>query len=217
MPVCKICFSDIKKTSLHYFCKPKICQNCFNEFDPKLKTFKEEGISYTYVYEYDDVIRKLLFQLKGCYDIELGEVFLERFKFELRLKYHDYILVPLPSNPNDDEERGFNHVIEIFKALSLPFSRCIYKKINFKQSDLAYKERIKIKDKLGIVNGEELKGKLVLIVDDVITSGSSIKGAISLIKPYAPKKIKVLVLARNTHLINKKSKFKFSLFSSKNK
>ncbi len=217
MPVCKICFSNIKPSSLHYFCKPKICQNCFNEFDPKLKSFKENGISYTYIYEYDDLIRKLLFQFKGCYDIELGEVFLDRFKLELKLKYHDYILVPLPSNPTDDEERGFNHVIEIFKVLSLPFVRCIYKKINFKQSDLSYKERIKIKDKLGILNGESLSNKKILIVDDVITSGSSIKGAIDLIKPYNPKKIKVLVLARNTHLINKKTKNKFLFFTSKTK
>ncbi len=206
MPVCKICFCDIKKDSLHYFLNPCICQQCFNTFDPKLKSFKDNGISYFYIYEYDELIKKLLFQFKGCYDIELKDVFLERFKYLLRLKYHGYILVPLPSTKEDDESRGFNHVVEIFKSLSLPMERCIFKKVDFKQSDLSFKERIKVKDKLGIKNGEALTNKKVLIVDDVITSGSSIKAAISLVSLYNPLKIKVLVLARNTHFINQNKK-----------
>lgn len=206
MPVCKICFCDIKMDSLHYFLKPCICQQCFNTFDPKLKSFKDNGISYFYIYEYDELIKKLLFQFKGCYDIELKDVFLERFKYLLKLKYHDYTLVPLPSTKSDDELRGFNHVVEIFKTISLPMERCIFKKVDFKQSDLSFKERIKVKDKLGIKDGEKLTNKKILIVDDVITSGSSIKAAIELVSMYHPKTIKVLVLARNMHFINQNNK-----------
>lgn len=149
------------------------------------------------IYRYNNFFKSLLYQFKGCYDIELRDVFLEKQAFYLRIKYFGYYLVYIPSSFEDDKKRGFNHVEEIFKLLNLKYIKLLRKKYHFKQSDLSKKEREKIIDKLEIIDGFRVKDKKILLVDDVLTTGSSIKSAIRLITKYQPKDIKVLVLAHN--------------------
>ena len=113
------------------------------------------------------------------------------------MKYFGYYIVCIPSSLEDDKKRGFNHVEEIFKLLNLNHINVLRKKFAFKQSDLPKKEREKIIDKLEVIDGFKIKDKKILLVDDVLTTGSSIKSAIRLITKYHPKDIKVLVLAHN--------------------
>jgi predicted amidophosphoribosyltransferase len=138
----------------------------------------------------------MIYTLKGCYDIELAEVFLNRFLLELKIMYFGYVIVPLPSNLDEDERRGFNHVEQVFSYLKLPIYHLLYKKIHFKQSDLSLHQREEIINKIGYEHLELIKGKKVLIVDDISTSGNSLKAAIALIKKGNPKCVKVLVLAK---------------------
>ncbi len=163
---------------------------------PYFKHFKIDGYDALALYRYDGIIKKLIFQFKGCKDYELRNVFLELFRIELKLRYFKYCLVPLPSSRKSDEERGFNHVIEIFKGLKLPFENVLFKKKEHKQSDGHFKDRIDVDKVIDIKNGGKLKGKNILIVDDICTTGSSIRAAIKLIQKYNPKRIKILVVAK---------------------
>jgi ComF family protein len=193
--ICKVCFKNFTYFGIQFFNKNIcICSTCFNELAPIFRSFYKDGIHYQILYDYNEKMRNLIFNFKGCFDFELKDIFLCRFVYELRLKYRGYYLVPLPSSKEDDEKRGFNHVIEIFKCLNLPFINCLYKKIHYKQSDLNKAEREKVYEKLDVINGEELTNKKILIVDDIMTTGSSIKAAIKYVKKYNPKVIKVLVL-----------------------
>ena len=211
MLMCKICFKDIKVNSINSLRKDLcICDSCFKLFNPRFIEIKIQNIPTLIIYNYDEVIKEKLFLLKGCYDIELGPIFLNRFLFELRLKYRGYILVCLPSSKEDDELRGFNHVEEIFKVLKLPIVHILYKKFKFKQSDLNKEERNKIKSKLGYKDLHLITNKKVLIVDDVLTTGSSINAAIDLVKLGHPKRIKILILSKR---INPKIKPSFSIKS----
>lgn len=163
---------------------------------PYFKHFRIDGYSAIALYRYDDIIKKLIFQFKGCKDIELKNAFLDPFRFELKLRFFSYHLVPLPSSEKSDLERGFNHVIEIFKCLNLPFENVLYKKKDHKQSDGHFKDRLNVDKVIDIKNGDSLKDKNILIVDDVCTTGSSIRAAINLIKNYKPKRIKILIIAK---------------------
>ena len=149
------------------------------------------------IYRYNNFFKSLLYQFKGCYDIELRNVFLEKQLPFLKMKYFGYYIVCIPSSLEDDKKRGFNHVEEIFKLLNLNHINVLRKKFAFKQSDLPKKEREKIIDKLEVIDGFKIKDKKILLVDYVLTTGSSIKSAIRLITKYHPKDIKVLVLAHN--------------------
>lgn len=152
-----------------------------------------------YIYNYDEEVQKNLYQFKGCFDIELAPIFLEYFRPFLKLKYFGYCIVPAPSHKNADKERGFNHVVEIFKCLNLKMIRCVSKTNNVKQSDLKAGERAKVANHLEI-NDVDLSGKKILIVDDVYTTGSTVKAMINLVKNKNPKKIKVLVMSKTKDL-----------------
>lgn len=45
-----------------------------------------------------------------------------------------------------------------------------------------------------------IKGKNILVIDDVVTSGSSLKAAIKLIKNYHPNQVKGMALAKKVYL-----------------
>ena len=155
-------------------------------------------------YYYDQDIRALLYQFKGCFDYEIAGIFLERYFRETRLKYLGYIVVPIPSFEEDNERRGFNHVIEIFKLLKLPIKNVLVKNSYFKQANHNKKERKNINKHMAINEKQNLTNQKVLIVDDVYTTGSTMKAAIRLIKTLHPKDIKVLVMSktRNDHHYN---------------
>lgn len=172
-----------------------LCLNCFNSMSPHFHRFKLNGISGLSLYPYDEFIQEKLYQLKGCHDIEIAPIFLEYFKDYLKLKYMHYCIVPAPSFIDADKERGFNHVIEIFKCLNLPFVKAVKKIINVKQADLTFAERQKVSSRLEKDETGKLSNKKILIVDDVMTTGATLKAMIELVKSENPKKIKILTMS----------------------
>lgn len=199
MNICTLCMKEIKsRTFATYILENPICNKCLKELNPRFEKIKINEIEGEAIYEYNDFIKTTLYRFKGLYDIVLAPVFINRFTFYLKLKYRGYIILPAPSFLESDKERGFNHVVDIFKILNMPVLQAFYKKTSYKQSSLPSKEREKVKDKIGIKIDLNLKGKKVLLVDDLLTTGSTIKTLIKLIKPYEPKSIKVLVMAHTT-------------------
>lgn len=108
-------------------------------------------------------------------------------------------MIPAPSYKDNDDERGFNHVVEIFKTLRVKMLCCIHKNKPVKQADLTTKEREKIGDILSI-DDIDLSHKKVLLVDDVFTTGSTIKSMIKLCREKGAKKIKVLLMSKTIDL-----------------
>ncbi len=142
------------------------------------------------------MIKEKLFVFKGCFDYELYSTFLYQFSHELNLKYRGYYVVYIPSNKSDDKKRGFNHVREMFGFLKLKELDLLEKSKLNKQAKNSYKER-KTKEKTLILKRNvDLKGKKILIVDDVITTGTTLLSAITLLKKLNPKIIKVLTMSK---------------------
>lgn len=176
-----------------------LCDSCSRKFVPKFREFKVDGIKGLAIYDYDETIRSYLYQFKGCFDIELANVFLERYYSELSINYSGYKIVPVPSFYEDDEIRGFNHVEEIFKKLNLPILKLIRKTSHFKQAEHSGNSRIDIKEHLVLTNHDSIKGTKILLVDDVFTTGSTVRTCIKLLKELNPKSIKVLVMSKTPY------------------
>ena len=126
-------------------------------------------------------------------------MFLEYYSNYLNYKFNGYTIIPAPSYKKNDDERGFNHVEEIFSILKLKMLKCIHKTKQVKQADLTTKEREKIGSVLKI-DDVDLRHKKTLLVDDVFTTGSTIKSMIKLVRGKGAKHIRVLLMSKTIDL-----------------
>ena len=208
---CKICFKEIKISD---FCrlldrKISICTNCQQHLEPKFIHFVVDRYDALAIYDYSPYLKNLIYLYKGCFDYEMREVFLNLFLPELSIKYKGYKVVPVPSYINDDELRGFNHVEEVCKLMKLDIVKALEKTSHFKQAEKGAKKRQQIRKHLAVKPDVFIENKKVLLVDDIYTTGATIRTAINLLEKLNPKTIKVLVLAKTIDLDKRKSNTKF--------
>lgn len=188
-----------------------LCNSCQNSLEPKFIHFKVEKYKALAIYEYTDFIKNIIFLYKGCFDFEMKDVFLNLFIKEIKSFYSGRIIIPAPSYFKDDERRGFNHVIEAFKDMGLKIYPIVEKTSHFKQAENSAQKRKEIEKHLTLKSNNTLAKQRVLIVDDIYTTGATIRAMIKLVEKLNPKEIKVLVLAKTKDKNNKKSNTNISL------
>lgn len=196
--ICKICFKDIKTNNIFTFFDKNLlfCKECLDKLTPIFKFFFIDSVKCLALYEYDENVQGLLYQIKGCYDIELAPIFLYKYRIELSIYFSGYTIVPIPSWKDDDNIRGFNHVEAIFEPLKLKMIKCLFKTQKYKQSDQSKNNRTGIANILKMSQIDNTNKLKILLVDDVHTTGNTLKAAIKLLKDHGVKKIRVLVIAK---------------------
>lgn len=194
---CLVCFNDLNRdiSLIHMFKDIPVCLSCLKKFEIHDHTISFHHYPLRILYYYNDFFQSLLYQYKGLYDIALKDVFLCLYIDELKKKYKDYIIAVAPSSSLSNQKRGFSPMEMIASTIHNHIFTGLYKKEEYKQSDLSYEQRKAVKDKIGIKDKELLKGKKVLIIDDVMTSSSTMATCLELIKTCQPSMIELLVLS----------------------
>jgi ComF family protein len=115
----------------------------------------------------------------------------------------DYVLLPVPLEKRKLKWRGFNQSEEIGKELSKFLNIEILNNVLIKiketppQVELSEKEREEnIKGVFIIRNREKILGKKILLVDDVYTTGSTMKECAQVLKKAGTKEVIGIVIAR---------------------
>lgn len=113
------------------------------------------------------------------------------------------VIVPAPLHPARLRERGYNqsHLLarEVGKALRLPVIPRALKKVRKTppQADLPAEERRKnLRGAFEVREAAAVKGKRVLIVDDVYTTGATVETISGLLLRNGAERVEALVLAR---------------------
>ena len=190
---CLYCDNEIKKITIYSFLieEDKLCDKCRKQILLNHRKIKLDGLQVESFYDYNSLFKSLIIQYKECCDETLANVFLYGIKEYIKLKYQGYQIVYMPSSKEKLYKRGFNHLKGIYKDLDMKVIDGLRYKEELIQQGKNVNERSKMKENF-IYEGKKLNK--VLIVDDILTTGSSMMGAYNALKPYC-NKIKGLVLA----------------------
>ena len=150
--------------------------------------------------KYRGFMSSLLLQYKEKLDYELYPVFLSYYADLIRFLFSDYKLVLVPSSKEKTDKRGFDHLKEIFRITDIPIIDVLSKENGKEQKKRNALERKESASLFHIHDGGRLNGRKILLCDDVITTGTSLRACISLIETYRPKKLEILVLLRDSDL-----------------
>ena len=188
---CPICD---KETKGNYY----ICDNCYMNLRKK-GTIKNKR-NYYYLYLYDDEIKKLIADYKlnnrRHIAVELKTLIYRQLTLLIKKLEIDTI-IPVPISNKRLLERGFNQVEEILDRCHIKYDK-IYR-IRDTEHMYKYLDYEKRKNNIaGVFNvgGLALDGKNIMIVDDIVTTGSTTKEICREINQnYKPKKIYIFSIA----------------------
>ncbi|WP_283678075.1 phosphoribosyltransferase family protein [Lentilactobacillus sp. Marseille-Q4993] len=167
-----------------------VCYDC-QRWDKKGDRFKNEAI-----FEYNDAMKEYMHRYKF-----LGDYYLRKaFQGEIKRKVRNFkgVIVPIPVNPVTYKRRGFNQVEGLLDGLKyVDAMRCVINK-KIDQSAKNRSQRLKAEQTFQLRENmiEKLRDQNVLLVDDVYTTGTTIRHATEVLKVANPLQIKGLTLAR---------------------
>lgn len=202
--ICQPCFNDLQRNNSCCYCcaqsfetitlSPLLCGQCLSKPPAFDQTFSP--------FNYQHSIRFLIAQLKFNRQYKnarlLGYLLASHLRDTAEIPE---LIIPVPLHKQRFRERGFNQSTEIAKTLSkqlntpIDSKTCIRKRNTPHQIDLPAKKRHK-----NISNAFEvtqtIKAKHVAIIDDVMTTGSTVNELARVLKKAGVSRVDIWVCAR---------------------
>jgi ComF family protein len=187
-PACK-CKLSISEEIICKTCLGKLSLADNERLDSEFKRKFDDkkiisGFVSLYVFEKDKELQHIIHSIK--YDkrfisgLYLGKTMGEILSSVIK-NWRPDIIIPVPLHHLKKTERGFNQAYYIAKGLSketgIPVNQRIIKRIRYtkSQTTLNLKEREEnIDGAFAITRRSNMKGKKILLIDDVITTGATI-------------------------------------------
>lgn len=173
------------------------CRRCEEKKIWLNKKLHIDDVPVTILYAYDDWFKSVLYRYKGLGDLMLAPYFLSRIHSYLRFRFQGYRVIPAPRYVIQDQVRGFPTLKPIFEPLNM--IDIFQKKDAYKQSDMPFElrngihEHVKI-DEQALLNLD--KEKPFLLIDDVLTSGETMRMMIQSLKNRGFQRLFGLVLSK---------------------
>ena len=190
-PVCGIPFGSISEEN-------HLCEKCMR----KRPSYDSLGAPYIYEGRIMDAIHQMKYDGKTYLADSLGPL-MASFATRWLDTTENLLIIPVPLHPKRLRERGFNQALLLARAIMpalgaeldfLSLKRIIYTK---SQTGLNSKERKRNVRKAFIMDRQKgLKGKTVVLVDDVATTGNTMNECARVLKKAGIERVFCLALAR---------------------
>jgi len=187
-----------------------LCENCYAQILLTDFSFFRlagvlDGVIYGSVFE--GILREAVhvFKYEGARELAwpLSRLLVQRFK-QSGLDFGQAILAPVPLSNRKELERGFNQAGLLAEAVGKELNLevltgvLVKTKDTVSQTELKAEERKKnVKGSFDFIGEERLiKGKTILLVDDVMTTGSTLNECARVLKEAGAKAVWGMVLAK---------------------
>jgi competence protein ComFC len=190
--ICTICGRPLALLEAEYR-SGSVCLDCRRwEEDERWTGSLDKNIA---LYTYTNFTKEVIARYKFRGDYVLAEVFTADFLKALQDFQYDYI-VPIPLSEERLYERGFNQAEAVIRAAGLVPVHVLTRAHTEKQSKKSRHERIHLEQVFNVESDLDLRGKTIMIVDDIYTTGSTLRHAAKLLKENGAVKVYSLTLAR---------------------
>ena len=163
-----------------------------------------ERCAALFYYEAQSEVSRMIYALKYGYHPEIGEqlgcMVAKTFQTKNFFEAIDLIL-PVPLTRIRERQRGYNQSMEIAKGVSqvtgIPIAKNIVKRLKFGDSQ-THKGRLEraenVENAFELIDGKEIRGKHLLLIDDIVTTGATICACGKTLKQAGDIRISVLSL-----------------------
>lgn len=180
----------------------KICLSCLKSIK-KINKIDSDISSYGY---YGGVLKQLILNLKYKKDFSAGDILSDLLSDYIKdnIEYDNYVLSYIPLSKKSMKKRGFNQCEYIAKKVSEKLNIGVIE-ILIKYKDTAEQKTLNkhersnnVKGAFKIKKGTNISSYNIILIDDVITTGSTMMEAYKILQENSAKSIKLLTLAKST-------------------
>ena len=152
-------------------------------YDKEKGTNLAEKATALFRFEPDSQVSRLIYQLKYKYHPEIGELLGRMTAKEQSEEFFQDIdvIVPVPLTPRRQRQRGYNQSMMIAQGVSkvtgIPIAKHVIKRIAFQESQTKknwWERQTNVEGAFELVQPQAITGKHILVIDDVMTTGSTI-------------------------------------------
>ncbi|MBT2661792.1 ComF family protein [Bacillus sp. ISL-45] len=190
--VCEICGRPFAFLEGEY-CAGYLCFDCKRwEEDEHWSGSLDQNRS---LYRYTDFTKDVVAKFKFRGDYVLAEIFAEDLYQALQAFQYDYI-VPIPLSEERLYERGFNQAEALITTAGFEPTHLLSRVHTEKQSKKSRSERIHLQKVFKLDTDLNLNSKTILLIDDIYTTGSTLRHAAKILKDNGAAKVYSFTLAR---------------------
>ncbi|WP_251027786.1 ComF family protein [Bacillus sp. ISL-41] len=190
--VCEICGRPFAYLEAEY----RVGNLCFDckrwEEDERWSGSLDQNRS---LYRYTDFTKEVVAKFKFRGDYVLAEIFAEELRQALQVFQYDYI-VPIPLSVERLYERGFNQAEALITKAGLESTHLLTRLHTEKQSKKSRSERIHLEQVFKLDTDLNLNSKTIVLIDDIYTTGSTLRHAAKILKENGAAKVYSFTLAR---------------------
>lgn len=197
-----ICFDCLYELPRTHFCK-EIDNPIMQLFAGRIRLERATALFY---FQKGSKFRKLLHSLKYRHKPEIGVLLGKELGAEMLSSGNfsdiDYI-IPVPLHPNRQKKRGYNQSERIAAGISSVTKIPVLTDVLLRNTDTKTQTKMNreerwqnVSGKFIVADNESLKGKHVLLVDDVVTTGATTESCGEALLCVDGLRLSIAVLAR---------------------
>ncbi|MCU9612989.1 ComF family protein [Caldibacillus lycopersici] len=190
---CRICCRPMEQIA-EQFQHDDLCNDCLRwESNRKWKHVLNQNSS---LFVYNDFMAEVIARFKYRGDYLLVQYIAEQIK-PLIVKHSFDYLVPIPLSKERLYERGFNQAEAIGKAAGFHTTNLLTRVHTEKQSKKTRAERMDLEQIFRIASqSPAIDGKYILLIDDIYTTGSTLRHAAYVLKAAGAARVQSVTVAR---------------------
>lgn len=171
------------------------CSACFAQFE-RIDAIEQDGVldSVHSLYAYNEAARDYLHRFKFMQDIALADVFAQPLRKLLRDPKK--IVVPIPMHPANKRKRTFSQVDALLEAAKIPYHSLLEKTTESVMGEKSRSERLAMTELFRAVADIRSNGDVYVLVDDIYTTGTTLRHAADALKRQGAKRVEAVTLFR---------------------